>query len=45
MKNTVTIVTNHKSRWVKQAQREGKKLVPWIVETLNSNSKKLESKK
>jgi len=25
-----------KSAWVKQAQREGMKLMPWIVKTLNA---------
>ncbi|MFA5495545.1 MAG: hypothetical protein WC247_12270 [Porticoccaceae bacterium] len=34
---------DNKTRWVKQAQREGKKLEDWITETLHEASTPLDA--
>jgi len=45
MKKPATVCINtdpsNKTRWVRQAQREGKKLETWVAETLNAASKPL----
>lgn len=33
---------DNKTRWVKQAQRDGKKLTEWITDTLNAKSQPME---
>lgn len=47
MKSKIAIIhfetrRENKTRWVKQAQSEGKKLTEWIADTLNANSQPLE---